>query len=34
MFQDEDAIAVAVALDPRRTDGRRVLGELADLSAR
>ncbi len=31
MFGDEDAISVAVALD---AGGRRVLGELADLSAR
>ena len=34
MFQDERALAVAGALEHAAADGRRVLGELADLSAR
>ena len=34
MFAGEHAIAAAVALESVTTDGRRVLGELADLSPR
>ena len=34
MFQDEHGILVTVALDLAAPDGRRLLGELADLSPR